>query len=171
MTTTTLPVIGYTFNAIELFMIPTQLGRACFSCGCFVGVYPGEQLAAVEPHPEAVGKKAIFLEEGLRQSLTEQELQAILLHEEGHAVLDHLAQMEAGRPRTPEIELEADRYAVEHGAEPEALRRGVEKALHLVSERLTITGPLRSFRAALIRWLTTHSKEYRLRMRQLKSFR
>lgn len=170
MTTATLPVIGYSFTLAEMFTIPTIQGRSCYACGCFVGIYPGESAMFFEPYPDVVGKKAAFVDAELRQRLTAEELQAILLHEEGHAALGHVERLQAGEPQSALIELEADQYAIEHGASPQAMASGISKALQLTSERLTMTGSLRSFRAGLIRWFAKHSKEYRLRMRQLKSF-
>ncbi len=169
MSTTALPVIGYAFTLPEMLTIPTIQGRSCYACGCFVGIYPGERIAFFEPYPEAIGKKAVFVDSELRQRLTEEELQSILLHEEGHAALGHIERLQAGEPQSPLMELEADHYAIAHGASPQAMLSGIDKALWLTSERLTLTGSLRGLRAGLIRWLAKHSKEYRLRAQQLKA--
>lgn len=170
MSTTLLSIIGYSFTLTEMLTIPDINCRIGYAAGCFVGIYPGELPGTPEPHPEAVGKKAVFIETELALRLSDEEYHAVFLHEEGHAACGHIERLMAGEALGVHLELEADRYAIKHGADPKALRRGVEKAVQLASERLTLTGRNRWFRALVIRCLTRWSKEYRARVQQMRSF-
>lgn len=170
-TPTTLPVIGYAFRYAEMLMIPTIQGQSNYACGCFTGVYLGEPIGTLDPHPEAIGRHSVFFNIELSTRLTEAEYQALLLHEEGHVALGHIERLQAGEAQASQFELEADRYAIEHGACPMALLSGMEKSLQLASERFTLFKRARKLRAALIRWFAHHSNEYKLRVRQLHAFR
>lgn len=71
----------------------------------------GGAVAAVDSKC-SVGSKHICVCEELL-SLWKDELEAVLLHEKGHLVLDHhIAMVSANKQMRMEMEVEADRYAV-----------------------------------------------------------
>lgn len=173
MSTTALSIIGYSFSLAEMRTIEDFNCRTGYAGGCFVAIYPGELPGTPEPHPECVGKKTVFIETELALRLTDEEYYAIFLHEEGHVACGHIERLLAGEAQSAQLELEADRYAVEHGADPMALFRAINKALKLASERVTMSVPLwkRKLIAMAFCWSIKVTKDYRLRAKQLKLFR
>ena len=67
----------------------------------------------------------LMLEE-FANRLTEDEMEAVLLHEEGHAVLGHMPEGTSGMLIDPEFEFEADKYAADNSS-PAALFSALRK--------------------------------------------
>lgn len=162
-------VMNYCFTLQDMMTVPGNAAKAVYAAGFFAAAYPGESLAAFEPYPDLIGKLVVFAEEGLLAQLTEAERQAILLHEEAHIALGHLDQPNGGILNDPQIELDADRYAVERGADPAALLSSFDKIFQTMAARLTSLGHFRRTRYRLILLLIRLNKGHRQRVKALKA--
>jgi len=72
----------------------------------------------------------IFIVQSLFEVLTEEERNAIILHETGHSVLKHFETLPCAGALTDEtLEIEADSYAVSVSKNPQALKSALIKAV------------------------------------------
>ena len=101
--------------------------------GCFAYHYTTEQ---AQQASEALGYKVpsgdhIVLIEDFLVDLSDEEQEAVLAHELGHIVHGHLKNLtETGILNNLELELEADRYALEKGKTGKQLVSAITKLAH-----------------------------------------
>jgi len=102
-----------------------------------IALLAGGFFTAWTPKLDGPGEElCIFMDTEAAALLTEKELHAVLLHEEGHAVFDgDLLKNSVGVVVDFEIEHRADLYAIENGARPEDLFAGAKKTVEVFFSR------------------------------------
>lgn len=92
----------------------------------YVGIYYFQDIA-----PDGGFFERVVVNEEILNLLNEEELHAALLHEVGHLKKGHSEKVRMSGSKitnlSSELELEADRWAVDHGADPLALASALEK--------------------------------------------
>ena len=110
-------------NTIDILL---EAGNVQLASLFYIGVYYFEDIA-----PDGKFFERVVVNEEILNLLTEEELRAALLHEVGHIKKGHSEKVrESGTKVTnlsSELELEADRWAVDHGAQPLALASALLK--------------------------------------------
>ena len=82
--------------------------------------------------------KIVVVSEELKNSLTDDELYAMLKHEEGHFTLNHLDNCSAGVLCSETIEIEADNYALQY-VSANTLEAGLFKAVAFFVSRILLS--------------------------------
>ena len=128
------------------------------------------------------GQQAIFLSTESVAAMTIGQVKAILLHEQGHISRGHLTAMQAGGESgissSLERELEADEWAMAHGANPQDLEAGLKVCVK--ATRDWIAGHAEEYRAltgtgwkgALRRWYGKANSDYQIstRIKKMRAF-
>ena len=155
-----------TLNAI------LEAGNVRLASMFYIGVYYFQDIG-----PDGEFFERIVVNEEVQDLLTEEELRAALLHEVGHIKKGHSEKAKTSGSNitnlSSELELEADRWAVDHGADPMALASALTKltkrakeADELFSDQVKSSGYLMKILFNIVKlhlWL-----QYKTRIKHLK---
>ena len=134
------PVIPYNFKA-ACGLNPVEV-HPLLAGGFFVSPLPEEVLTNpacgcspedIEALKPFVGQNVLWMEETSQSLYPEEELKAILLHEEAHLLFDHLSKKQGIEP-VLEQELEADAFAASHIGKA-AIRKAIIRTTFIIAQR------------------------------------
>ena len=128
------------------------------------------------------GQQAIYVSIETLAAMPVEQIKAILLHEQGHIECGHLTAMQAGGETgissSLDREVEADAWAMAHGADPKDLEAGLTTCVK--ATRDWIAGNAEEYRAltgtgwkgALRRWLAKANNDYQIksRIKKMRAF-
>lgn len=110
-------------NTMDILL---EAGNIQLASMFFTGVYYFQDIG-----PDGKLFERVVVNEEILSLLTEEELRGALLHEVGHLRKGHSERVKASGSKitnlSSEMELEADRWAVDHGADPLALASALVK--------------------------------------------
>ena len=116
-------IVVFEKNTVEILL---EAGNISLASMFFTGIYYFQDIA-----PDGGFFERVVVNEEILNLLNKEELHAALLHEVGHIRKEHSEKVrESGTKVTnlsSELELEADRWALDHGAQPLALASALLK--------------------------------------------
>lgn len=116
-------IVVFEKNTVEILL---EAGNISLASMFYIGVYYFQDIG-----PDGEFFERIVVNEEILSLLTEEELRAALLHEVGHLKKGHSERARASGSKITnlysELELEADKWAVDHGADPLALASALDK--------------------------------------------
>ena len=116
-------IVVFKKNTVEILL---EAGNIRLASMFYVGIYYFQDIA-----PDGGFFERVVINEEILNLLNEEELHAALLHEVGHLKKGHSEKVRMSGSKitnlSSELELEADRQAVDHGADPLALASALDK--------------------------------------------